>query len=157
LVLEVVVRKNVLKALMLRYMLVSLFFPASTLDKIFNYEGALGQAEQMFPPDIARLMLFAGMGIEVAGPLGILTGRADRAAALTMAAYCMATAVLFKRFWEPGDFWKKGESKGRDMFWDFLKNFSLAAGFLLITFGDRAGTMDKFKADPLGSTHPYGG
>ncbi len=149
-------RKNVAKALMLRYMLVSLFFPASTLDKIFNYDAALGQAEQVFPPDIARLMLFAGMGIEVAAPLGILTGKADRAAALTMAAYCMATAVLFKRFWEPGDFWQKGDSKGRDLFWDFLKNFSLAAGFLLITFGDRADTMGKFKRNLLGSTHPYG-
>lgn len=145
-----------MKALMLRYMLVSLFFPASTLDKIFNYKGAVGQAEQVFSPDIARLMLFAGMGIEVMAPLGILTGRADRAAALTMAAYCMATAVLFKRFWEPDDFWKKGQSQARELFWDFLKNFSLAAGFLLITFGDRADTMKRFRRNPLGSTHPYG-
>jgi putative oxidoreductase len=149
-------RKDVAKALMLRYMLVSLFFPASTLDKIFNYEAAVGQAEQVFPPDIARVMLFAGMGIEVVAPLGILTGRADRAAALTMAAYCMATAVLFKRFWESDDFWKKGKSKARETFWEFMKNFSLAAGFLLITFGTRADTMTRFKGNLLGSTHPYG-
>lgn len=149
--------RNFTKELLLRYMLVSLFFPASTLDKVFNYKTAVGQAEQVFPPDIARLMLFAGMGIEVIAPLGILTGKMDRAAALTMGAYCMATAVLFKRFWEPGDFWKKGESKGRETFWEFMKNFSLAAGFLLITFGTRANTMDEFKANPLGSTHPYKG
>ena len=45
-------------------------------------------------------------------PLGILTGYADRLAALIMAGYCAVTAVLFKRFWEPGDFWKAGKSQG---------------------------------------------
>jgi putative oxidoreductase len=41
------------------------------------------------------------------------------------------------------------------MFWDFLKNFSLAGGFLILAFGgDGSGRIGLF-ADPLGSTHPY--
>jgi putative oxidoreductase len=153
---EVGVQKRITRVLPLRYLLVSLFFPASTFDKIFNFDGAVEQAKQVFPSEAtAKLAIFAGMGIEVAAPLGILTGKADRLAAATMAAYCMSTALLFKRFWEPGDFWQKGESKGRDLFWDFLKNFSLAGGFLLITLGTRGEEIDKFKADPLSSTHPY--
>ncbi|MBE7212615.1 MAG: hypothetical protein INR65_16475, partial [Gluconacetobacter diazotrophicus] len=46
-----------------------------------------------------------------------------------------------------------GEGKGRGLFWDFLKNFSLAGGFLLVTFGSM--TLDSFIAHPLSSTHPY--
>lgn len=86
-------------------------------------------------------------------PLLILTGVADRLAAFVMAGYCMLTALLWKRFWHPGGFWKGGDSKGRGLFWDFLKNFSLAGGFLLITFGSM--TLGGFIADPFSSTHPY--
>ena len=39
--------------------------------------------------------------------------------------------------------------------WDFWKNFALAGGFLLVTFGTTAGSVDSFFTDPLGSTHPY--
>ena len=72
-----------------------------------------------------------------------------------MAGYCGATALLLKRFWEPGDFWLPGESKARGLFWDFLKNFSLAGGFLLITLGTGVGTAGDFFADPFASSHPY--
>ena len=88
-------------------------------------------------------------------PLGILTGVADRLAAFIMAGYCAATAVLFKQFWEPGDFWRAGDSKGRDLFWDFLKNFSLASGFLLITIGINGAGWRPFVADPFASSMPY--
>jgi putative oxidoreductase len=36
--------------------------------------------------------------------------------------------LLSKQFWKPGDFWSAGNSRARDLFWDFLKNFSLAGG-----------------------------
>jgi putative oxidoreductase len=88
-------------------------------------------------------------------PLGILSGIADRLAAFIMAGYCGMTAILWKRFWTKGDFWKSGESKGREAFWDFLKNFSLAGGFLLITFGTGIGTVHDFIQHPLASSHPY--
>ena len=141
---------------LVRYGLVILFFPASALDKIFNFKGAVGQAAQVFSwRPMAVAMILMGIFVEVVMPLGILSGIADRLAAFVMAGYCAVTAVLFKRFWEPGDFWKAGDSKGRELFWDFLKNFSLASGFLLITVGIDGHSWQSFVSNPLASSHPY--
>ena len=143
-------------AIAVRYLLVVLFFPFSALDKILNFEGAVGQAQEMFRPrPLATLVILSGLAIEILCPLAILTGVADRLGALVLAAYCAATAVLFKRFWQPGDFWRRGSSKARDLFWDFLKNFSLAGGFLLILVGLNGAGLHRFLEHPLGSTHPY--
>jgi len=142
--------------LLVRYGLVILFFPASALDKIFNFKGAVGQAAQVFSwRPMAVAMILTGIFVEAVMPLGILSGVADRLAAFVMAGYCAVTAVLFKQFWRPGDFWKAGESKGRELFWDFLKNFSLASGFLLITVGIDGHAWQSFINDPLASSHPY--
>ena len=139
-----------------RYLLVMLFFPFSALDKILNFHGAVGQAQEIAPAkSLATALIVAGLAVEILMPLGVLTGTADRAAAFVMAGYCAVTAVLFKRFWQPGDFWRKGDSKARNLFWDFLKNFSLAGGFLLLTFGRVAPDVPGFFAAPFASTHPY--
>lgn len=142
--------------LLVRYGLVVLFFPASALDKILNFRGAVTQAKEVFSANaVAVALILAGLFVELVMPLGILSGVADRLAAFIMAGYCAVTAVLFKRFWEPGDFWSAGDSKGRTLFWDFLKNFSLASGFLLIVVGlDGHGWLG-FVNDPLASSHPY--
>jgi putative oxidoreductase len=147
---------DVAVTLAVRLLLVILFLPFSALDKILNFQGAVGQAREIAPnPSLARLLILAGLGVEILMPLGILTGTADRLAALILAGYCMVTALLWKRFWQPGDFWRKGESRGRGLFWDFLKNFSLAGGFLLLTFGHGGSSLGAFLADPFASTHPY--
>jgi putative oxidoreductase len=152
---DVVTTSN-LVILIVRYGLVVLFFPASALDKIFNFHGAVQQALQVFSSHrVAAVLILVGVFVELVMPLGILTGVADRLAALVMAGYCAVTALLFKRFWEPGDFWKAGESKGRELFWDFLKNFSLASGFLLITVGLDGHAWYTFVSNPLASSHPY--
>ena len=145
---------GVLATLGVRYLLVMLFFPFSALDKIINFQGAVGQARQVAPLNIAKAMILAGIGVEVLMPLAILTGTADRAAGIVMAGYCMVTAVMWKQFWMPGDFWHKGDSKARDLFWDFLKNFSLAGGFLLLAVGAH-GSLGAFLTRPLASSHPY--
>jgi putative oxidoreductase len=137
-----------------RLLLVLLFLPFSALDKILNFKGAVGQARQAVHATApATALILIGLCVEIGMSLCILTGTADRAAAFVMAGYCGVTALLWKQFWKPGDFWSGG--KGRELFWDFLKNFALAGGFLLITFGTGAGTVQNFFADPLGSTHPY--
>ena len=139
-----------------RYLLVILFFPFSALDKILNFKGAVGQAKQVFASDgLATALIVVGLGVEILMPIGILTGVADRLAAFIMAGYCGVTALLWKQFWAPGDFWRKGDSKARDLFWDFLKNFALAGGFLLLTFGLTTSTALGFFHDPLASSHPY--
>lgn len=142
--------------LAVRYLLVILFLPFSALDKLLNFNGAVAQAQERVPQrSLARLLILAGLAVEILMPLAILTGIADRLAALIMALYCMATALLWKQFWTPGDFWHAGASRGRDLFWDFLKNFSLAGGFLLITFGGTLGGAQAFIAHPLASSQPY--
>ena len=142
--------------LLVRYGLVVLFFPASALDKIFNFKGAVKQAKQVFSSDaIAATLILVGVFVEVVMPLGILSGVADRLAAFVMAGYCAVTAILFKQFWEPGDFWSSGESKGRELFWDFLKNLSLGSGFLLIVVGLDGHAWHSFVSDPFASSHPY--
>lgn len=143
-------------ALIVRCVLVMLFLPFSALDKIVGFEGAVKQAQEVFSPrSLAVAVLMCGLAIEVIMSLGIVTGVADRLAALIMAAYCAATAVLYKRFWAPGDFWAAGGSKGRALFWDFLKNLSLGAGFLLVVIGANGSGLRPFLAHPLASSHAY--
>lgn len=142
--------------LAVRYLLVILFLPFSALDKILNFRGAVAQCKERIPaPGPANLLILIGLCVEIVMPLGILTGVADRLAAFIMAGYCGVTALLWKQFWRPGDFWRPGKSQGRELFWDFLKNLSLAGGFLLITFGTTVATVDAFLSDPLASSHPY--
>lgn len=108
-----------------RLLLVLLFLPFSALDKIVNFKGAVGQAKQAVHATApAVVLILLGLTVEIGMSACILTGAFDRAAAFVMAGYCGVTALLWKQFWTPGDFWSGG--KGRELFWDFLKNFALA-------------------------------
>ncbi len=143
-----------LATLAVRYLLVMLFFPFSALDKILGFKGAVKQAEEFAPHGLAIVLILVGVCVEIFMPLAILTGTADRAAGFIMAGYCMVTALLWKQFWAPGDFWQGSDSKGRQLFWDFLKNFSLAGGFLLLVVGAH-GDFGSFMHTPFASSHPY--
>ena len=139
-----------------RALLVMLFLPFSALDKLLNFKQAVGQAAQAAPSRaVATVLIVAGFGVEVLMSLAILTGIADRVAALILAGYCIVTALLWKPFWKTSDFRLKGASRGRDMFWDFLKNLALAGGFLALAFGASASGFQQFLAHPLASSHPY--
>ena len=143
-------------ALLVRCGLVVLFLPFSALDKVLNFQGAIGQARETFSwRPLAILAIVCGLAIEILMPIGIVTGTADRACALVMAGYCAATAILWKRFWAQGDFWSAPGGKGRSLFWDFLKNLSLGAGFLLVTVGTDGSGLAPFLHHPLASSHPY--
>ncbi len=147
---------STLVAFGLRVLLVILFLPFSALDKTLNFKVAVQQARQITSSNaVASGLILIGLGVEIFMSLGIITGVADRAAAVVLGGYCAMTAVLFKQFWKPGDFWQRGNSKARDLFWDFLKNFSLAAGILLITFGTTASSVPSFFDHPFSSSHPY--
>jgi putative oxidoreductase len=139
-----------------RVLLVVLFFPFSALDKVLNFRGAVAQCSEVVPATgVAKTMILAGLAVEVMMPACILTGVADRPAALVLAFYCVVTALLWKRFWRAGDFWRRGASKGRELFWDFLKNLSLAGGFLLLALGSTAQGVGGLIANPDWTTHPY--
>ena len=133
-----------------------LFMPFSALDKIFGFNHALGQTQEVFKPrSLAAFVLLCGLAIEVLCSFGVVTGLADRACALVLAGYCAATAVLYKRFWAQGDFWSRPDGKGRSLFWDFLKNLSLGAGFLVIVVGADGSGLLPFLDAPFASSHPY--
>lgn len=143
-------------ALGVRYLLVCLFFPFSALDKVLNFDGAKAQAKELAPNDIvATGLIVCGLCVEIVMPVAILLGIVDRLAAFVLAIYCCATAVLWKTFWQPSDFWKRGDSTGRTLFWDFMKNLSLAGGFLLLAFGSQQGGFQAFLNDPFASSRPY--
>ena len=139
-----------------RLILVLLFLPFSALDKILGFRHAVGQAAEVAPlRSLAVLLVLFGLGIELFGSLAILTGVIDRLAALILALYCAATALLWKQFWKPGDFWRDPDGKARALFWDFFKNLAVAGGFLMLAFGPDARSVRAFLARPLQSTHYF--
>nr|WP_015061085.1 DoxX family membrane protein [Pseudomonas sp. K-62]BAM13921.1 DoxX family protein [Pseudomonas sp. K-62] len=140
----------------MRCLLIVLFLPFSALDKILNFSGSVKQAGEVVSSiSVARALIVTGLFVEIVMSLGVVTGVADRLAAFVLAGYSGTTALLWKPFWKPGDFFVHGNSKARDLFWDFLKNFSLAGGFLLVTFGTNASAVQAFLAHPTASSHPY--
>ena len=147
----------VVVALVVRYGLVLLFLPFSALDKIFGFDHPVKQAQSVVKPrPIAIAMILIGLAVEIFCTMGVVTGIADRASAFVIAGYCAATAMLYKQFWAQGDFWSDPDGKGRTLFWDFLKNLSLGAGFLLIVAGTDGSGLAPFLAHPFASSHPYG-
>jgi putative oxidoreductase len=139
-----------------RILLCALFLPFSALDKVLNFRGAVSQVRAAIPSQAAAVALIVGgLLIEVIMSIGVISGIADRACALMLALYCAATAIGWKQFWKPGDFWSASNGQARTLFWDFLKNFALGAGFLLITFGSQATSVQQFLSQPLASSHPY--
>ena len=143
-------------ALVVRYGLVLLFLPFSALDKILGFDHAVGQAQQVFKPrPLAILVILIGLTIEIVCTLGVVTGIADRASAVIIAGYCALTALLYKQFWAQGDFWSDPDGKGRTLLWDFLKNLSLGAGFLLIVVNTDGSGLKPFLDAPFASSHPY--
>jgi putative oxidoreductase len=140
----------------IRTVLVLLFLPFSALDKIANFKGAVSQAREVAPNrELAIGLIIMGLCVEVFMSLGVVTGVADRACAFVLAGYCGVTAILWKQFWRQGDFWASDTGQGRTLFWDFLKNFALGAGFLLIVFGTDAPSVGSFLRHPSLSSHPY--
>jgi len=136
--------------------LVILFLPFSALDKVLDFRSAVAQAEEALPNKVgATGLILVGLLVEVFMSAGVVSGVADRACAFVLAGYCAVTALVWKQFWRPGDFWSSSNGMGRALFWDFWKNLALAAGFLLIVFGTDASSIAQFFAHPTIQSHPY--
>ena len=108
-------------------------FPFSGLDKILNWGSALKQAESSFLPGGPVLLVLAMM-VEFITPVCIVSGWYDGFAAFVLAGYCVITAILYHDFWRYRRFWSPG-SAGYPHLWDFLKNFGLVGGLVLIVLG----------------------
>lgn len=134
--------------------LLVVLFPFSALDKIFDWDAALEQANSSFLPGGSVLLVLAVI-VEFVAPFCIIFAWHDRLAAFLLAAFCAITALLYHEFWKYGDFWTRGNSKGRADFWDFLKNFGLAGGLLLIVFGAPVASLGQVLSHPLASSRAY--
>ncbi len=124
-----------------RVCLVSMF-PPSAVDKVVHWQGSLRQTESARlpgPPLIGRAMLVAAIAIEFVTPI-LIVGRAwDRPAALLLAAFCAVTAVLYHPFWRGPDLFARADtSVAREHFWQFLKNFCIVGGLLLVALAGRS-------------------
>jgi putative oxidoreductase len=143
-------------ALTIRVVLVLLFLPFSALDKVLDFRSAVAQAQEAVQSkSAATTLIVVGLFVEVFMSAGVVSGIADRACAFVLAGYCAVTALVWKQFWRPGDFWSSTSGKARVLFWDFWKNFALTAGFLLIVFGTDASSIAEFLAHPTIQSHPY--
>ena len=146
---------SVLVTFIIRVCLI-IIFPFSTLDKVFNWQGALKQANEGVLPGGPVLLVMAMM-VETGCSILIVAGVLDRAAAALLAFYCIITAILYHQFWACGDFFAKGESAGRTHFWDFLKNFGLVGGLALIMLGTPLVSVGYLVTHPFSSTPAYEG
>lgn len=109
-------------------------FPFSALDKIVHWNSALKQAESSSVPGGPALVI-AAIVVELVTPVCIVIGWHDRIAAFVLAGFCVVTAVLYHRFWKFPKFWSADDTPGRRHFWDFLKNFGVAGGLVLVIVG----------------------
>lgn len=105
-----------------------LLFPFSALDKIFDFSGAVAQANASGMPMPGWFLLLLGGSLEVFGSLGILLNIYARQFAILFCFYCIVTAVLFHNFWA----YPYGSDDWMANFWPFLKNFGLVGGFLFV-------------------------
>lgn len=143
-------------ALAVRVVLVFLFLPFSALDKVLDFRSAVAQAQEAVRNKAAAsVLILLGLFVEVFMSAGVVSGIADRGCAFVLAGYCAVTALVWKQFWRPGDFWSSSDGKARTLFWDFWKNLALSAGFLLIAFGTDASSIAQFLAHPTIGSHPY--
>ena len=129
-----------------------IMFPFSALDKIVHWREAMQQAASSFLPGGAFLLTLA-IVVEALAPVCIVIGWHDRFAAFLLAGFCAVTALLYHPFWKFPHFWSK-PGEGRSHFWDFLKNFGLVGGLLLLMIGGTPVPASVVLTQP-GSAAPY--
>jgi putative oxidoreductase len=109
-------------------------FPFSAVDKLWHWRNSLKQTESSGLPG-GTTMLVAAILIETITPLMIVLAWHDRFGAFLLASFCVVTAFLYHPFWKWPDFFSHADdSKAREHFWQFLKNFGLAGGLGLVVF-----------------------
>ena len=111
---------------------ISLVFLLSGYNKIFNYDNTVAWMEGF---GIPGFLLWPAIVLEILLPIFIIIGYRTQISALILAAFCVATALLFHM-----DFTNQMQTVS------FLKNFGLAGGFLFIaTNGPKEWAIDRKK------------
>lgn len=115
-----------------RLLLGALFLVAGA-NKFMGWEGTLGLIQNRgFPvTDIygysaSQLILGAVIALEVIGALMLITGVGGRIAAVALAAFTLASGVIFH------DFWAAEPARYMNEFNHFLKNVAIVGGLLVV-------------------------
>ena len=109
---------------------ISILFLLNGIFKINNFEGTVGWMESFGLPGI---LIFPAIILEIVGPILIIIGYQTRIAAAALSVFCIATAIIFHN-----DFSDQMQLTA------FLKNISLAGGFLfLVVNGAKGYCLDK--------------
>lgn len=125
-------------------------FPFSAADKVVHWNAAMKQATSSVPAGAARLMLVVAIVVETLTPICIVIGWHDRLAAFILAGFCVVTGVLYHQFWRFRGFWTP-DTEGNAHFWEFLKNFGLVGGLLLVVIGLQLAPVSAVVEHPLTS------
>lgn len=128
-------------------------FPLSALEKIIDWRAAVAQASSSWVPGGPVLVVLAIL-VEAITPVCIVSGWHDRLAAVVLAGFCVVTAILYHPFWAFSNFWSDPHSTSREHFWQFLKNFGLVGGLLLVVFAGAITPAARVMAHPLESSYP---
>lgn len=129
-------------------------FPFSAADKIWHWKNSLAQTQSSGLPG-GKAMLVAAILVEALTPVMIVTGWYDRLGAFLLAGFCVVTAFLYHPFWKGPDFFiPTAESKAREHFWQFLKNFGLAGGLALVILAGGQSDLRTILAHPMISDQP---
>ena len=111
---------------------ISSIFLLSGYNKIFNYGDTVLWMEGF---GIPGFLLWPAIVLEIILPILIIIGYQTRISAILLAAFCIATAVIFHL-----DFADQMQTVA------FFKNFSLAGGFLFIAVhGPKEWSMERKK------------
>ncbi len=131
-------------------------FPFSAIDKIWHWKNSIDQTRQGGLPGAAP-MLIAAILVEGLTPFMIVFGWWDRLAAFLLAGFCFVTAFMYHPFWRGPDFWSpRDDSVAREHFWQFLKNFGLVGGLMLVMFAGSMTPPAQVIAHPLSSSRAAG-
>ena len=109
---------------------ISLIFLLSGVDKIKNYEGAMGWMESFGMPGI---FLIPAIILEIGASILIIGGYKVKISAALLSVFCITTAIIFH-----------SDLSDQMHFISFMKNIGLAGGFLfLVVNGAKNFSLDK--------------
>ena len=113
--------------------LLALIFLLSGVGKMFNPAGTI---QYMHATGVPGLLFWPTVALEVLGGAAIVLGYQTRIAALALAAFCVASALLFHTHFS-----------GQTQMIMFLKNLAMAGGFLILaSTGATAFSVDRRRA-----------
>ncbi|MBL8471623.1 MAG: DoxX family protein [Rhodocyclaceae bacterium] len=105
--------------------LIALIFVLSGFSKITGFEGTVGYIASKGLP-LPQLGAVAAIVVELGGGLMLMVGWKARWAALAMAVFTAAAAVLFHNYWAaPAEM-------AQNQFIHFMKNISMVGGLLFV-------------------------